>query len=235
MTDSYIIKSRATLLAWIMCSIAVWPLAIMIGLITSIPFIVFGNLITQIMPTNDLWFWALVPLLWLSLVIGLSIGYLQRLLLRRWFYWVAPQWRILTIIGSALGILLVAIGRFIYLESLTVGQDFSDDMGWLRYAMPTLLGCVSLAQIWSLRRAVKQAGLWVLANAVGGAVFGSLFAMGLSTEQSWLGIILGGTAALALGLTTGVVMLFLFKQQLRPLEPDTPTEDQPASVWDKAI
>lgn len=236
MTNLYTIRSKDTLLWWLACSVAVWPLSVVVGLVAAIPFIIFGNFISQIVFIGDLWLWGLLPLVWLSLVIGFSVGHLQRWLLRKRFYWVAPYWRTATVIGSAIGVALVTLGRWLYLEGLS-SPIYTSDISWLRYAMPTLLASISIAQMWILRRAVKRAWLWVLANVTSGVAFGSLFAAGLWADSRFLAMSWWIPAGLALGLATGVVMLFLFKHHLRPLEPDDNKNAAPEtrSVWDQAI
>jgi Cu/Ag efflux pump CusA len=110
----------------------------------------------------------------------------------------------------------------------------------LMVLMPLFVGIVSVLQWMTLRYAVKQALLWVLANVVGGLIFSGMLwinAPRMDNDISWVAPFI---AVLGQAFVTGIVMVWLFEKLAYPIQDvddvePLPKHTGPRSVWDEAI
>lgn len=245
------LQPRKFLVYWMIAGVAVYPLA---GLLLAA---VWGTIsVVGSSLTNR--YGGLRPESFLSValiviasgaVIGLCVGVLQRALLRRYLCWTAERWQLYSIIGGTLGAMAAAVvfgGLSVWMERQDMASNRAYDLASMS-VMPVFIGIVALVQYFSLRRAVRQASLWILANVVGGLIFSGMIGVNaprLTADVAWLVVLLG---VLAQAFVTGVTMLWLFEQRGYPVQPDknemayayVPVESQsqarPGSVWDDAI
>jgi hypothetical protein len=236
--DIYRIKPRNFLLWWMACGVFVYPLTVMVGGLILMPIAFLAPILMPdfYMDQNGIIF-TLIGVPVIGIVIGATMAWLQRWLLRGKLYWAAEGWRKWSILGGVLGAFAVlGVSTMIRIVAPYYVAD-----GWVMFAaMPVFVLVVSIFQWLSLRHAVRQAWLWILGNGIAGIVFSGV----LTRNQSYfngnvpflaLGII--ALAVLGQGFITGYVMLFLFEKKLLPLVPEGREAefDRPKSVWDEAI
>ena len=142
------------------------------------------------------WFGALA-----GTVIGASLGIAQWLILRR-FIARAGWWVLASIVGLAVG--------FGVCSAVLFADDFAQDVGFAiaGAVAGTVIGAaLGIAQWLVLRRHVARAGWWVLASAVGVAIFETVdFAMQFDAGP----VFLVGVAAYS--AITGGVLVWLLRQ-----------------------
>ncbi|MGJ3239414.1 MAG: hypothetical protein ACFE0Q_11960 [Anaerolineae bacterium] len=229
----YRIAPFKTLAWWLAYSLFIWPMSIVALAMVGLPLLYL---------TNGLFYSQLYhPMLEMSLTVlgvpfagvifGACLAFLQRDILRTRLYWTADDWYRWTIIGSVAGVIVIGVLALIYPRLFWYNHN-------QLYVMPIFLTVLSLFQVVSLREAVKQTWLWVFAHLVGGVVFASVLRSAYDNppHNDLLMMIL---AVLAVGLVTGIVLLFLFQRHLLPMQ--NPSDETPkqspetVSLWDKAI
>lgn len=234
MHNLYRIKPFTTLAWWIATSVMVYPLAVMALAIVGLPLMYFSPVLFSASGSTFNWIFVIIAVPLAGAIIGMVIAFLQRRVLRNNLYWTADKWYKWTMIGGAVAASLVAI----------IGAVFADSIynnGPPLFMMPIFLAVVSSFQFIALRHAVKQAWLWIIANIVGGIVFAAVPLnnqvdyYNSNSEFTSLGI--GILAVVSLGFITGFVLLFLFEKKLLPMRPesDEDKQEEPKSVWDRAI
>jgi len=239
------IRPRAFLIGWLVGGVLVYPIVIMLfaalwgGIALTVG--------TFYRPGNNgvIDFIGLTAGVLISgAVIGLSVGAVQRWLLRRYLCWTADRWRRYSMLGGALG---AAVAALVYsfarmmLYRRTGYYPGSMDMAAM-VIMPLFVGVMSVLQWMTLRYAVKQSLLWVLSNVVGGLIFSGMLwinAPRMDNDISWIAPFI---AVLGQAFVTGLVMLWLFEKLAYPIQDiddDLPLSKHnpggPRSVWDEAI
>lgn len=233
MTNKIEIKRNQTLAYWVMFSFAAWPLAF-----CAIWLVVFAYTLMWINEgAIGAWFELALYFIGagtLGSLVGISVGVLQRLLLRRYLFWTADHWVLSSSLGGALG----GIAVMIVSSSFDLVTPYNITI--LYVAMPLFTGLLSLVQCLSLRQATRKPWMWFLANVVAGMVFSNLiFLQGHYVDESSIFIdsrlmMYWSLAVCAQGLITGIIMIYLFERQSYALEP-LQGEEEPKSVWDRAI
>lgn len=254
------IKATRFWMVWIVASLLVYPLAIVMLALFSI---VWNIAWQAVIPTRggfmfDLFYqrsgvYFLYQFLTFGLaggIIGLGIGMLQRNVIKRHLHIDLPYWQRSTVVGGI-------IAAPVLLLATTALSDYFNANYWVIYqtgqrglfqfmesVLPmtvyvTLMSCI---QTIILRRYVKQAWLWVLANTVAGVMFSMVARTAFDP-----GFFQWFLAAIAQGAVTGFAMLWLFLRMNKPenqalepafqyvpidLEHDEPRDP---SVWDDAI
>lgn len=234
--ELYRIKVFPYFFWWVVSAVFAWPLsAIALGLLTMpVQFLVPDERFYGDNTASSL----LVAVFFVPMAggtIGFVIGSLQYWLLRKKLYWAADGWRRWSFFGGVLASFIVIVaGLAIELAPESI-QDRWQTLIW----MPAFVIPLSFMQLQPLRRAVRNAWLWLLGNAVGGVVFANVLAMndpasnGDESGMLWLGII--SLAVGAQAIITGFVMLYLFERHLRPMETDEEAQRSYGSLWDHAI
>lgn len=161
-----------------------------------------------------------------AVVIGWSVGFVQKLVIEQRLGWSAEGWVRWSVTGAILGMLVLI--AFITLFPLFTVQSGPS------YLMPLFITPVAVCQWQVLRRAVTQAHLWVLANIAAGlsyALIPSVFA-----SEPLLIVLL---APLAQSALTGMMLIWLFERYRihnRPaVAPVVARAKRSPSVWDEAI
>jgi hypothetical protein len=254
------IKASRFWLVWIAASLAVYPMAIILLALFSIVW----NVAWQAVLPNRSGFmfdvfnqrssaYFLYQFLTLGAaggLIGFGVGMLQGDVVKRHLHIDLSYWRRATVVGGIIAapILLLAstaLSDYFNANYWMIYQSGQRDLFQLLEAvlpMTLYVSVMSILQTIILRRYVKQAWLWVLANSVAGLMFSMLARTAFDPGFfQWL------LAALAQGAVTGFAMLWLFlrlnKPEAQPLEPafqyvpiDIDNEEpRDPSVWDDAI
>lgn len=205
-------NSLRFLLAWVGSSVIVWPVSIFLCLIffASAWFAidVVDELLAMLAPYGLL---RVFGLLLMGLLPGLAVGFvlgdLQQRAMQMHLGQRVPHWMRVTLLGGALA------GTITVLSTLFLGE-YSARMYWEMIALPLFMLVLSAVQWWYLRQHVARAWMWTLANAVAGVVFVGLMAMNQpGRDNVWYPILQIGLwliASVAQGLTTGIVLLWLF-------------------------
>jgi hypothetical protein len=244
MTDIEI-RPRAFLIGWLVGGVLVYPIVVMIfAALWGGLALVFSSFYRPGTSGVIDFIGAVGGVLLSGAAIGFSLGAVQRWLLRRYLCWTADGWRRYSIIGGALGAGVAALAygfarALIYRR--TGYYPGSMDMAAM-VLMPLFIGIVSVLQWMTLRYAVKQALLWVLANVVGGLIFSGMLwinAPRMDSDASWIAAFI---AVLGQAFVTGIVMLWLFEKLAYPIQDVDDVEpltninpNRPRSVWDEAI
>ena len=208
MDDPYPYDSKGFLWRWLVASVLVWPLALILGVVSGVVgFSVSGTL-------NPL-FNTILTIGLAGGTVGIAIGLLQRNIIDSQFDWEAPRWLLVSMLGGLLGglILLVLGPSLSSMSDPFYNLNFFFDVPLL---MPLYMLPVSAAQWWALRYRVEGAWLWVLANGVGGLVWSLIV-----TDTNALSdtITYGLLATLAQGAITGGALLWLFQTARREAAP----------------
>ncbi len=251
------IQSQRFWFIWIAASIAVIPLIIILGFIISM---VWTTLTAQVLlPSNASYIYPtsfdssanfqifqLINLGTWGAVMGLCVGILQKAVINRRLNLNVRGWRRVTLFGGIAGLVLLlfasngvkSIYDAFYLDiyRLKAQGIFQLIFGVLPFVfLPMML---SIPQALILRRYVRSAWLWVLANAVGGFVFGMLV-QGRSTGfADWV------LAVVAIGAITGFALLWLLHRLPKqthdenhlayvPVPIETDEKPRNPSVWDE--
>lgn len=251
MKNPYKIKAYPFLLWWIISSVIVYPItAIALGLVmlpSGMLFETFAPRVERLSPYGTGYSYSVIadPAIWVGTlfaiaivggIIGLVLGHLQRRLFRSRLYWAADKWRLMSVIGGIIGGYLAMGALYLNNEVFNRPPEMNILIGMVLFITP-----VAIAQLFALREAVKQPYLWVLANLVGGIVFGGVLVMNQpdyyasNADFIWLGNI--ALAVIGQGLITGFVGLTLFERHsLLPNRYEDESESEtPRSVWDRAI
>jgi len=197
MNDEGSINHRAFLFEWIVATVIVWPLAVVAA----------GFLIGLTLDTLEPVRYQQVGLYTLGLVllsavlgilVGFSLGALQKLVVRRWLGHDLAHWRVLTVLGAVVGSLLV----FMILEGIIseyITREIADPVA------PTTLvvASIGVAQWFSLRRAVDRAWLWILMTVAATLFWTPLLENGFEFSAQLV------VAVTVNGVVTGLTMLWL--------------------------
>lgn len=242
MTDIEI-RPRAFLIGWLVGGVLVYPIVVMIfAALWGGLALVFGSFYRPGTSGVIDFIGAVAGVLISGAAIGFSVGAVQRWLLRRYLCWTADRWRRYSAIGGALGA-GVAVLAYSFVRAIIARRTGyypnSTDMAAM-VMMPLLIGIISVLQWMTLRYAVKQALLWVLANVVGGLIFSGMLwinAPRMDSDAAWIAVFI---AVLGQAFVTGVTMLWLFEKLAYPILDDddlepVPAPGRPRSVWDEAI
>lgn len=243
MTDVEI-RPRAFLIGWLVGGVLVYPIVVMLfAALWGALALVFGSFYRP--GTSDVmdFIGAIVGVLVTGAVIGFSMGAVQRWLLRRYLCWTADRWRRYSTLGGAIGAVVAALAYGFARTMIYRRTGYymgSMDMAAM-VLMPLFVGIVSVLQWMTLRYAVKQALLWVLANVVGGLIFSGMLwinAPRMDSDVAWMAAVI---AVLGQAFVTGITMLWLFERLAYPIHDEDddvtplPSPNRPRSVWDEAI
>ncbi|MCA9881972.1 MAG: hypothetical protein KC615_14520 [Anaerolineae bacterium] len=231
---------------WLGSALFVWPMSVVVTVIVFVPLAILVGAFEVAFIDNtmeDLVMSAIVFVL-AGGAIGFSIGVLQRYVLRNVLYWTADYWRVSSTIGGIIGAIVLG------LLMLITDQYLLEDTLFTLAAMPIFATILGVAQMFALRVAVSHSWLWVLANLVGGLVFAGLSMRNSLDPRAWGELIgtlgLGILGAMAQGIVTGYILLFLFERMAYPFisedKPNAPEKispqpvtSKPESVWDEAV
>ena len=198
---------------WLMHAIAVWAVAAVASLIAWSPVAIIISVLGQY---DSLFFLvniisSLAILIIPGAVIGYMIGDFQRNLVRDLLGWELQNWIKASISGGVAGAILVIITMMLW------GSYLPERIQWM-LTMPLFVLPISACQWWILRASTREAWMWILGNVVGAIVFSALF---FSTQTmpfhlvEPLGDLLRWLLATgAMGVVTGVVMLWLYERPL---------------------
>jgi hypothetical protein len=244
------IRPNRFLLWWLVGSVLVYPLAVIVGAVALFVIGAVVSVVSSLLRVPMYRLESTVPLFSflygailvsaLGAAIGFSLGHIQRHLLRRYLYWTADYWRILSTIGGIVGALLVVGAAFLLPPVRNSNQTV------LLLLMVPFILVVSLFQWRTLRHATRYAGVWVLANVIAGIVWSGVIIMNqpdpYSRTYGLSMLLLGALAVAAQGMITGMMMLWLFERYAYPVVdadgngiPDAVDKDRKPSVWDNAI
>ena len=143
-------------------------------------------------------------------IIGLCVAEMQQNLTENHLNWYLPGWSTMTTIGGMVGGLLLYLLIYVLFGSTLKSGIY--------ILMPVFMLGVSAGQAWILRRHVRHAWLWILANVVGGLLFSNIMFMQplVLTEHTLLILpITWMFAGLAQGAITVYVLLWLYEGALR--------------------
>jgi hypothetical protein len=232
------------MLTWVLYGFLVYPLSALAGMGVVFVTMMVANMVQTRNVYNNVV--EIIVGLLLGGAIGWAVGFLQTRALRDQLRWSADNWQTFSIIGGAIGGLLVFVLADADLEMM---QYY--DSNRLRTIMMLFVGVVGVFQWWALREAVKNASLWIVANLIAAFVFGSVAANVVEImpvrydDSEWqvifrlIGIMV---APFLQAFITGTVMLTLFERFAYPVQRygkrDTVVPKKPsaeASVWDEAI
>gem|GEM_PF-2018889 len=251
------IRTTRFWLAWIFASLLVYPLVIISLIALSM---VLSPILTMVSPETYYYSGAsnaTLETIYLLLfssgvggIVGFSVGLLQKSVIKRYFYFELHNWRRATVIGGMIaapvmalsihGVNTVISDHYWELYQSGLYNPLNSMISMLPMVMYVMV--MSAIQIVILRRYVKHAWLWILANTVAGMMFSMLVSSSIDPDLgNWL------LAAIAQGAVTGFAMLWLlhhFNRQIEideqqefayqhvPIDMDDPSEP---SVWDDAI
>ncbi len=181
-----------------------------------------------------------------GLIIGGTVGMLQRNTIRHHIKWDMHHWEQMSAIGGIVG------GVVIFLLLVPFILNTADpDQFTIILMMPLFVLCLSFFQFGVLRQYVQQAWLWTLTNVVGGLIFSGMVVVNLPettvSPESFYYVYQFDVmtaqfahiliAMLLQGLVTGFTMLWLFERHAIPFADET-VQDKPhdiKSVWDEVI
>lgn len=212
---------------WLAHAIGIWPVAAVASLVAWTPIAIVLSLLGQfesltfiINGISTLAFFT-IP----GAVIGYVIGDFQQTLMRQHLHWDVSEWVKFSVFGGFIG------GMLVILMMLLFGTQVSEQVQ-LILALPLYILPLSVAQWWTIRRDALEAWMWILGNVVGAIVFSGLFFINqplpLTDAQPINMIIMWLIAASALGIITGIVMLWLYERPLA--EHDNENELAPVYV-----
>ncbi|XWX04100.1 hypothetical protein VZO05_00830 [Aggregatilineales bacterium SYSU G02658] len=162
----------------------------------------------------------------MAVVIGWSVGFLQKLVIEQRLGWGAEGWVFGSVVGAILG--LLGLIAFVMLFPRFTAQNGP------AYLMPLFITPVAMCQWRVLRRAVNQAHLWVLANIAAGLSY-ALIPVVFASEPLLIVLL----APLAQSALTGMMLIWLFERYRihnRPaVAPVVARAKHAPSVWDEAI
>ena len=194
---------------WIASAMTVWFVAAVACLLAWIPIAVLSSMLAQFASLTVIA--EMLTMIAIFTIPGLTIGYvigdMQHKLLRDILHWDMHSWIRYSSIGGLLGGFLVIFATILF------GAQLSDRLQWM-LALPLFMLPISIMQQRILRTYVRETWLWILGNVVGAIVFSSLMfgqqvildAFPATSALMWL------LAAAALGIITGIVMLWLYER-----------------------
>jgi hypothetical protein len=228
---------------WILNALAVWVVApaFYIAIVIASMFVlgIFEAVLGSYSQLMDVilvigFFVVLVPMA--GIVIGGSIGGLQRNVVRRSLYYDLPQWQHYSMVGGVVGSLLVT-GVFIMTPAFAPPETF------LGLAMPAFIVGLVSGQAFALQKVTPHAWLWWVANIVGAIVFNYCafaFAESMDLLAPIYSLAMLFWGAVLQAFIIGHVMVHLIeKYAQQPFAKSTPKTEpdpqRPPSVWDNAI
>jgi len=212
------IKTTRFWLAWIAASLLVYPLVIAFALAFSmIWFPTIGAMFPAfdgVTPTSTATthIVTLLTLVGFGGIVALTVGILQANVIKRYFHFELKYWKRATAIGGLVGAPVTAFALFglydymyaNYMPLFNSGQFEAYNVLLNALPMVMYVTVMSVVQVVVLREYVRNAWLWILANAVAGFMFSMLV-----TVTFRPGFIDWFLAAVAQGAITGFAMLFL--------------------------
>lgn len=239
MKNLYTIKPYSTLAWWIAGSIFVFPVVV-VAVGATMAFLSMISLMASSFVPYALWDLASIAIFPIvGGIIALCMAVIQRWVLRSKLYWAADNWVRWSMIGGAVGAIIV--GFFIWTYDSYFYRNFNE-VAYL-FAMPIFITTIALFQMITLRDAVKQSWLWVMSNLVAGLVFAGVVSRGTRLAgygyDGDLSILFAAIfSVFALGMITGFTIIFLFEKKLLPMQVDNDDDlasDRTPSVWDNVI
>ena len=212
------IKTTRFWLLWIVASLLVYP---MVAVFT----IAFGMLwfpaMETMFPSPDGYsasaqtyseVYTFLTVVGFGGIVALAVGLLQASVMKRYFHFTPQYWKRATVIGGLIGAPVTAFAIFtlgnytsanysqlVALEQFEILQKLISILPMVMYVT-----IMSIMQAIVLRRYIRNAWLWILANAVAGFMFSMVATMTFNPGfGDWL------LAAVAQGAVTGFAMLWL--------------------------
>ncbi len=219
----FIYDSKRFLRDWFVMGVIVWPAALFAGGIVAavLGFIIltfFRHFIDFYSYTgSEFDSGVFLVATGVGASIGLMTGYLQQQVIRQWFGWEHSKWLWVNLLGGALGGGALILLDFLFGPRNTYSYT-------LLYSVPMeiwmviFVACLSSAQAIVLRKRIKGVWLWVLANIVGGLVWGGVLTSNPRGEM----LVLWAIGTIAQAGITGWALLWLF-------------HSTPVSVWEEAV
>ncbi len=182
-----------------------WVLASSLGMAAglAIAYVVFSILGGLGVHVND-WLFTLL----LLPLVGSTVGLLQSFVLRR--YGVSPLlWFVATLVGYALCILVLVV----FNEWITIRTGYLDDMLIL-----TMVGSVIGTSQWLIIRNHGRKAMWLILATIFGFM-GQLLVIAnpAKTSMQFIGYI--ALEGAFIGITTGLVLMNIFKDNTLPAKP----------------
>ena len=205
--------SLGSLLAIIAYLAVMGVTALLFGIISSV--LILLGLAPMVFPV------ALAGVCFIGLMTGLITGMIQqRIFHARYNIWL-KHWRLASALGGLVGMMLMALLNTMTARQLVESLSLPNAqilmiLGSLMIVVPLL--CIGIAQSFVLARRVYHVWLWVLANFVAGMVaFVMVPAFAVQPNGTILisNIFMLLPIALAPGIVTGFVMLWLMRYQRR--------------------
>ncbi len=250
------VKTTRFWFAWTFASLLVYPLTAIFALAFSM---VWFPTMEAVFPSatnydynygstaHDIY--MLLTLTFAGGIVGMAVGLLQSKVIERYFQFSPKYWKRATVVGGLIAAPVMAfsvIGLSDYMSANYWQLSFSEHyqtLNSLVNVLPMVLyvTVMSAVQLFVLRHYVRNAWLWIIANAVAGFMFSMLVTVAFNPGfGDWL------IAAIAQGAITGFAMLWLLhnlnKDNLVNDEPDyayqhvpIDTDDSEPSIWDDAI
>lgn len=155
-------------------------------------------------------------------MVAFAVGLLQARVVKRYFRYELQHWKRATAIGGAIAIpvmLVVMIVLDAYMANNWQLREFGgfETMNMIMSIAPMTLyvSIMSVVQAFVLRKYVRDAWLWILANAVAGFMFSMVFVTAFSPSVwNWL------LAAVAQGAITGFAMLWMLQRLAKDTQDD---------------
>lgn len=219
----FIYDSKRFLRDWFVMGVIVWPAALFAGGIVAavLGFIMltfFRHFIDfYSYNTSPFDFGVFVVATCVGATIGLVTGYLQRHVMRQWFGWEHRKWLWVNLLGGALGGGLLILLDFLSYRQNTYGYTVLYSLP-MEIWMPIFVACLSSMQSLVLRKRINGVWLWILANVVGGLVWGGV----LTSNPRGEVLVLWAIGTIAQAGITGWALLWLF-------------HSTPVSVWEEAV
>lgn len=213
------VRPNLFLRQWILNAIGIFPVAAIASLITWTPvailMAILGNFEMLSILTRIIFTMALLILPGAS--IGYAIGEVQRNLMRDYLKWDIKAWINRSIVGGFIGGLLIIGFIFVFENQLATQTQ-------LMAILPLFILPISIAQWTTLRRIARDAWLWILANVVGAIVFNGLLFMNQNLFAPQFEpikmLLLWLAASAALGVITGIVILWLYERPITEWDAD---------------
>ncbi len=238
------------LLHWSFYAFLVFPATIFFGAVSLVVLNIVSSLTTMLLSWElQVPYSTVISGSVLGLVAGGVISKLQYTLIRQYRLWSADSWQAISMVGGAVGgvlvVLMIALPNALLTYRESAFLSLSPELLYF-FLMPVFTLALSVAQWSILRAATAKAWVWVVANVVGGVAFSNL-AFNNASSTSWmlensLRFIEPIFFLLMLtmqGFITGCVLLWLFSHHaypsVDPHAPEPPKNDRTASVWDEAI
>ena len=223
------IKTTRFWLEWTFSSLLVYPITAILTVVFVIVWFPLMEMLTSTMYVYrqaDLTMSDIFILLSVAVfggAVSLSVGLLQARMVKRHFHIELQSWKRASAIGGAVATLavlftMVALDAHMNAYSWQL-REFGgfQTMDTIMHIAPMTLyvSIMSVVQAFVLRRYVRDAWLWILANAVAGFMFSMVFVNAFSPSVwNWL------LAAIAQGAITGFAMLWMLTRLTKDNQDD---------------